>query len=253
MDTSLKEKIKDYLTKEFVLPLSARISAGYELCDFNIHPFNLIAVASGIFGSLTPENIAKTLIYPRALGTSITTKFGDKIQKMCVEVLGARASSTPGLDVEYEDKRPGEHKILACQLKAGPNTINSGDVAPMIEKMESAYRLLQQNRAGNSMPTFCVGVFYGVPSELSGHYRAIESSAVFGQMSVPIIIGQDFWHSLTGDIEFYADLIQIFVGIFEEEDYSKPFVDAVASFAKVIEKEFFTRGEFDPVKASARR
>jgi hypothetical protein len=45
--------------------------------------------------------MAKALVYPRALGTSMNTNFGDLMQRLCVSILDASASSTQGMDLAY--------------------------------------------------------------------------------------------------------------------------------------------------------
>ena len=48
---------------------------------FNINPFLAPYLAGFLDGELTPDSVAKALLYPRILGTSITTSFGQNIQK----------------------------------------------------------------------------------------------------------------------------------------------------------------------------
>src|SRR5690606_17298596 len=82
--------------------------------------------AQFLTGNDSPESVAKALIYPRVLGTSINTTFGSKMQKFCSEVLEGFASTTSGIDIEFIDLVDGHRKY--CQVKAGPNTINKDDV-----------------------------------------------------------------------------------------------------------------------------
>lgn len=241
MEAKLTEDIKTYFKKEFADLLLEKLTDGHELSSFNVNPFLITALSSGILGEATPLNMAKSLIYPRVFGTSINTTLGDKLQKFCVQ-MGARASSTPGMDVEFMDRI--ENKPLILQLKAGPNTINSGDVQPILKDMESAYRLLRQNKSDN-IPIFAIGVFYGTHDDISGHYRKIESSSVGSQLNIPILIGKDFWQRLTGDENFYSDLIGIFIDLFEQEDYSKLLETDLKNLASEIENKYFTNGKFN--------
>ena len=135
------------------------------------------------------------------------------------------------------------------QLKAGPNTINKGDVEPIVREMNNAYRLLVQNRAGDRLPTFAIGITYGSLQEISGHYKKISLSSVGGQMNIPIYIGKDFWHRLTGDENFYIDMVGLFVTLFEQEDYSDLLEQDLSKLAKQIEEKYFTDGKFDISKA----
>jgi hypothetical protein len=216
MESELKEKVKQYFKKEFADIILKKLTDGHELSSFTVNPFLITALSKGVLGETTPLNMAKSLLFPRVFGTSISTTLGDKLQKFCI-FMGARASSTPGMDVEFDDKV--ENRSLILQLKAGPNTINSGDVAPMVKEMNDAYRILRQNRS-NNIPIFAVGIYYGVHDDISANYKRIENSSVGGQLSIPVLVGKDFWHCLTGEENFYSDLIEIFVELFEQEDYS---------------------------------
>ena len=96
------------------------------LDKFNINPFTHKYLAQFAFGDSSPESMAKALIYPRVLGTSISTTFGTQLQFFCNEVLSSYASTTSGIDIEFVDALDGRKKY--CQVKAGPTTINHDDV-----------------------------------------------------------------------------------------------------------------------------
>lgn len=244
MDKITQQLAKEYFHKEVATVLLKKIKDGHKLSGFNINPFLLVTLGKGLFGEATSLNMAKSILYPRVLGTSISTTLGDRMQKFCVHV-GASPSSTPGMDIEFEDRVSGGKVIM--QLKAGPNTINSGDVAPILRDMLSAYRLLQQNRA-LTMPTFAMGIVYGTMEELSGHYRKIQVSGVGAQPNIPIYIGRDFWHRLTGNSEFYTSLISVFLELFDQEDYSKYLENDLLELSNEIEEKYFTNGSFDASK-----
>lgn len=244
MDNALQQNIAEYFKKELAGVLLKKMQKGHSLSKFKVNPFVLAALSSGTFGQLTSKNMAKALLYPRVLGTSISTTFGDKMQKLCVHILGADASSTPGMDIEFNDKLTKQRVIM--QLKAGPNTINKGDVQPILSEMHSAYRLLIQNRvATNIMPLFAMGIAYGSLKEISSHYKKINTSSVGAQMEIPIYIGNDFWHRLTGDENFYRDMIKVVIELFEQEDYSQLLEEDLSRLQKQIEEKYFSAGVFD--------
>lgn len=81
---------------------------------FNINPFTHRYLAKFAFGDCSPESMAKALVYPRILGTSISTTFGTQLQYFCNEVLGAYASAIHGIDIEFEDAENHRHKY--CQV-----------------------------------------------------------------------------------------------------------------------------------------
>ena len=89
---------------------------------FNINPFTHKYLANFAFGDSSSINMAKALVYPRVLGTSISTTFGTQLQYFCNEVLDSFASTTSGIDIEFVDAIDGRRKY--CQVKAGPTTIN---------------------------------------------------------------------------------------------------------------------------------
>ena len=182
-----------------------------DISNFNVNPFLDIYLAKFAFGSDTPENIAKALIYPRVLGSSITTTFGTQLQYFCSNVLPGFASTTSGIDIEFVDALDGCRKY--CQMKSGPNTINKDDVVTIKGHFTAIRNLARANRLENFNPDrdCLVGVFYGEPSELSVHYRKINQSH-------PVFIGKDFWHRLTGDENFYNELISAIAEVAVEID-----------------------------------
>lgn len=193
--------------------------------EFNINPFLAIYLANFLTGNSKPESIAKALIYPRVLGNSITTSFGQNIQKFTGEVLDAFGSTTSGIDIEFIDQIDGRKKY--CQLKAGPNTLNKDDVETIAGHFKSVIRLAKTNNLTVSFNDLVVGLIYGEKEEISGHYKRITS-----QYHFPILYAQDFWHRLTGDIDFYQDLVRIIGSVAVETDYSKELSDIIATLAQ---------------------
>lgn len=72
-----------------------------------------------------------------------------------------------------------------------------------------------------------VGVIYGQESQLSSHYKRITK-----QYHYPVIIGQEFWHRLTGDNHFYFDLIKVIGSVACDADYSQEFKEIIQSLSK---------------------
>lgn len=198
-----------------------------DINEFNVNPFLLTYLAQYGFGDSTPESLAKALVYPRVLGTSINTSFGNFIQGFCNDVLESYASVVQGIDIEFIDALDGRKKY--CQLKAGPNTINSKDVAPIIGEFNTIRNLARVNRMADFNPMYdcVVCVIYGTEDELSGHYKAIAKE-------YPVHIGQNFWHRLTGDPDFYNELIDAFVEVAAESNGVALINDVVAQLADKI-------------------
>jgi hypothetical protein len=174
-----------------------------KLDQFNVNPFTVHYLASFAFGDESPKNLAKALIYPRVLGTSIATTFGNNVQTFCHKVLGGYASTTAGMDIEFIDALDGRKKY--CQLKAGPQTINKDDVATIKGHFAGLKNLARTNHLTdfNPMTDCCVGILYGDHSQISSNYRHIEDD-------YPVYSGKEFWLHLTGDESFYEDLIDVF-------------------------------------------
>lgn len=199
-----KELIKNivvYFEKNiFEQHINASIKKHSKLSSYNINPIVVKYLSKVIDGKYSPEGIAKALYYPRVLGTSINTSFGTQIQNMFVALNIASGSLIKGMDIEFIDKIDKRKKW--CQLKSGPNTINSEDVKPLIKKFSDTINLARTNRAlvGISNSDFIVGVLYGENSELSMHYKKIDSLH-------PVLIGKDFWHRITGYKDFYDKLV----------------------------------------------
>lgn len=201
-EKQLKTRIVKYFeTFIFKNHIEASLKKNAKLNSYKINPIVVKYLSKVLEGDYTAEGVAKALFYPRVLGTSINTSFGQRIQDMFVELNLASGSLIKGMDIEFVDKVDGRKKW--CQLKSGPNTINSEDVNPLIKKFTTTINLARTNKAfkGVNNTDFIVGVLYGDSSELSGHYKTIDKTH-------PVIIGQDLWHRITGFPKFYDGLVK---------------------------------------------
>jgi len=198
------------------------------LKEFNINPFLLDYLANYLTGNNNPESLAKALIYPRVLSTSITTTFGTQLQYFCSSVLSGFASTTSGIDIEFIDQIDGRKKY--CQIKAGPNTINKDDVATIIGHFRGIKDLARTNRLDVRFDDLIVGVFYGTPSQLSMHYRNIAKEHT-------VLVGEEFWYHLTGDTNFYNDLISAVGEVAIEEDGREVLNETIEALAEDIRKK----------------
>ena len=179
--------------------------------QFNINPFTHKYLAQFAFGNSSPESMAKALVYPRILGTSIATTFGTQLQYFCNEVLSSYASTTSGIDIEFIDAIDGRRKY--CQVKAGPQTINHDDVDTIKNHFRAIRNLARTNHLNLNITDCIVGVFYGTEGSLCQSYKRINEE-------YPVYVGTEFWHRLTGDEDFYFDLIDAFAEVAEEMDSS---------------------------------
>lgn len=199
------------------------------LSDYNINPFTIKYIANFLRGDEEPKSIAEALIYPRILGTSISTSFGNNVQKFISEVLHGFGSAISGVDIEFVDQ-VDSHKKYA-QIKLGPNCINKDDVTTIITHFKKARNIAKIN--GLRIPADCmvVGVLYGRPDELNAFYREINNE-------YPVYVGKDFWARLTGHGDFYHDLITTFGEVAVEIDGTNELKKAIAALEKEISQGF---------------
>ncbi len=200
-EKELTIKIVDYFDSYiFKNHIEASLNKNSRLTSYKINPIIVKYLSKVLEDNYSPEGVAKALFYPRVLGTSISTSFGTRIQSMFVQLGIASGSLIKGMDIEFVDKIDDRKKW--CQLKAGPNTLNSEDVKPLVQKFTKTINLARTNSAfkGINNTDFIVGVLYGEDQELSVHYREIDRTH-------PVIIGKGFWHRLTGFPDFYQGLV----------------------------------------------
>ena len=193
-------KAKSFFSDKIIRNHLAKIKEMGKIENFTPNPFLQRYLAKVVFGTDSAENIAKVLIYPRVLGTSINTIFGTHMQTFCTSVLGGFASTTAGIDIEFIDQIDGRRKY--CQIKAGPNTINKDDIKTITDHFRDIRNLARTNRLEHFNPDIdcVVGVLYGTEDNLSAMYHKIQETN-------PVYCGQDFWTRLTGDQNFYQELI----------------------------------------------
>ncbi len=202
--------------------------------EFNINPFLAVYLSNFLTGNTDPQSIAKALIYPRVLGASITTSFGTNMQSFTNDVLSSFGSTTSGIDIEFTDQIDGEKKY--CQLKAGPNTINKDDVETIAGHFTSVIQLARTNNIKIGFDNLIVGVLYGEQKDLSSHYKRITK-----QYHYPVITGKDFWTRLTGDNDFYADIIKAIGEVAQEANFAQQLDDVVDKLAMSEEIKALTK------------
>jgi len=199
------------------------------LSEDNVNRFLFKYLANFLTGNDNPESIARALVLPRILGSSITTSFGMKIQSLISSLFQGLGSTTQGIDIEFIDEVDGRKKY--CQLKAGPNTINHDDVTTVVNHFNGVRSLARTNNLNVGINDMIVGVVYGEPEELSSHYRRINQK-------YPVFIGQDFWHRLTGKDDFYFKLIDAIGDVALEVDASKVVESTIQKLAQEITEKY---------------
>ena len=206
---SIIERGKDYF-RSIIIPSHLKNLSTLKLKDFNINPFTINYLAAFLCGDTSPKSLAKALIYPRILGTSINTSFGQNIQIFISQLsqVAGSASAIDGIDIEFVDAIDGRKKY--CQCKAGPQTINKDDVNTILAHFKHVLNKSRLDRLSIQMDDLIIGVLYGEPSKLSGNYKALQST-------YPVYCGAEFWEHITGDKQFYYRLAKAFGEVVEED------------------------------------
>lgn len=230
MNAKQKKEILEIAKNSFAKELIKNHKENTEKCKkieaFNINPFLVKYLANFLNGSCNSKDIAKVLVYPRVLGTSINTSFGNYLQKFCTSALSGFASTTSGIDIEFIDCVDGRRKF--CQIKAGPNTINKDDVETIKNHFSAVKRLARTNNKILNTTDLIVGVLYGTPKELNGNYKKIDQE-------YPVFVGEEFWYRLTGDKKFYYDLIDVVAEAAINEDCTQLLDDVIEKLAIEID------------------
>ncbi|MGF3183642.1 PmeII family type II restriction endonuclease [Facklamia sp. P12934] len=196
------------------------------LDKFNVNPFLNKYLANFLTGNSDSYSIAKALVYPRILGTSINTTFGNQMQNFINDVLGSQGSLSPGIDIEFIDKIDGHRKF--CQIKAGPNTINKDDIETIERHFERLINLARTNNRRVVPTDFVVGTLYGSYQTLNSFYLIIDKK-------YPVLAGNDFWTHLTGDKYFFDELTDAIGDIANEFDGTEIIAEIIDSLSKEIE------------------
>lgn len=170
--------------------------------SFKVNPFTIQATANAFGSPITAQNLAKAVVYPFALGTSIATSFGTNFQAFMVSTTGgvARASVVKGMDIEYDDALDNRHKY--CQIKSGPTTINKDDIKTIEDHFKGLTNLARTNHLPLDASDKVVGVLYGTHNDLSTMYRTIEHDGI------NVFAGEELFYHITGIHGLYQGLIE---------------------------------------------
>ena len=90
------ESGKNYF-RTSIIPNHIRNLQKLRLKDFDINPFLINYLSAFLCGDTTPQSMAKALVYPRILGTSLNTSFGQNIQ-IFISQLAEIAGCASGID-----------------------------------------------------------------------------------------------------------------------------------------------------------
>jgi hypothetical protein len=221
------EKFKIWFKDSLIVSHKKNTQKLVNLNEFNINPFLLYYLSNFLEGNSEPKSLAKALIYPRVLGTSITTSFGTQIQSFITKVLNGYGSIIKGIDIEFIDQTDGRRKY--CQLKSGPMAINRDDVTTIKDHFKGIKNLARTNSLDVQISDTIFCLLYGEKDEKNAFILEVEKE-------YPVYIGKEFWHRFTGDENFYNDLIQTIVSIAKDVDM-KSFLDEIVDELSIKLKE----------------
>ncbi len=207
---------------------AAKLKSLSKLSTYKYNPFLVKYLAKFFSGKNDANSIAKVLLYPRILGTSINTSFGSNIQKFISNVLGKYGSTTSGIDIEFIDSKDNRKKY--CQIKTGPETINKDDVETITRHFNSIKMLARTNNLDLRTSDLLVGVLYGTEEELSTFYKKLNTS-------FEVVVGQEFWERLTGDSNFYNDLSNAFEEVAEKISGHQKIIETLKLLSNDIEED----------------
>lgn len=172
--------------------------------SFKNNPFTIRACAKCFGDDKDPKNIAKAIVYPFALGTSLSTSFGTKFQEFIVNYSEnnnkVSGSGVSGVDIEYIDALDNRKKY--CQIKSGPTTINKDDIKTIEDHFINLKNLARTNHLQLQDDDYVVGVLYGDNKSLSTMYKTLYKDGF------NVYAGQEFWYHITGRKDIYEKLIK---------------------------------------------
>ena len=126
-----------FFVKNIIPAHIAGIRKASQLSVYEYNPFLVRYLAQCIDGEVTPMSFAKALFYPRVLGTSINTIFGNQIQAFIANVLpSSEGSLVGGMDIQFVDAE--DNRVKYCQIKAGGHPFR-----PVCTEKRSAFRRIR--------------------------------------------------------------------------------------------------------------
>lgn len=148
---------KDFF-RTTIIPNHLKNLQRLSLKSFDVNPFLINYLAAFLCGDTSPESMAKALVYPRILGTSLNTSFGQNVQIFISQLgqIAGKASGIDGIDIEFEDAVDG--RIKYCQCKAGPQTINKDDVITIFNHFKKLIGKARLDRMELRLDDMIVGV-----------------------------------------------------------------------------------------------
>jgi len=220
------EKFKEWFRRTLIPAHIRNTKKLVDLNEFNINPFLLHYLANFLEGNSSPESLAKVLLYPRILGTSITTSFGTQMQSFVTEWFkDTYGSTTAGIDIEFVDQIDGRRKY--CQLKSGPNSLNKDDIKTIKDHFSAIKHLARTNHMDIRLTDMVFCMTYGNEGQLNSFIRQLKEDCV-------VYAGDEFWLHFTGRKDFYDRLCKAAGDVANEVDLKRTVDSVVKQLAETI-------------------
>lgn len=198
--------------------------------EIKLNPFLWPYLANFYMGNSNYDSLATVAILPRILGTSITTTFGNQMQKLIVTILdNASGSAVSGIDIEYIDAIDGRKKY--CQLKSGPQALNKDDITTIKNHFRTVQNLARTNNLPIQQNDLVFAMVYGEPDECNSFVKKLAEE-------YEVYIGKEFWHRLTGYEDFYFDLSKAMTEDAETVDSRELIKETIDKLARDIESKY---------------
>jgi len=230
---NILDKYKVWFRESLVISHKANTEKLTDINEFNINPLLLYYLANYLEGNASPKSLAKALVYPRVLGTSINTSFGQQIQSFITKVLDIYGSAIPGIDIEFIDQVDNRKKY--CQLKSGPNAINHDDVVTIKGHFTEILNRARKNELRVEIGDLIFCLIYGLPEEKNSFVKKLEKDYI-------VFIGKEFWHRFTGDEGFYRSLIEASGEVANSIDMKEIVEKVIEELSSKIETRFRNLG-----------
>lgn len=91
--------------------------------------------------------------------------------------------------------------------------------------------MARTNNLNIGLNDLVVGVLYGEKIQLSSHYKSIEKD-------YPVLVGEEFWYRLTGDENFYTELIDAIGDVAIEVNGKEVLEETIQALAEEIKTKY---------------
>lgn len=228
-ESELLVKFKEFFKQEIINNHLRNTKKLKKLKEFKINEFTWRYLAKFFTGNDSARSLAQVLVYPRILGTSITTTFGTQMQKfITANIPWAEPSVIDGLDIEFIDQIVERKKY--CQLKSGPNALNNDDVKTIIDKFSQAKNRARTNNLSIPFDDFVFCLLYGKPEQKNSFVLKLEKEYT-------VYMGKEFWHRLTGKENFYDNLIDCLHEIINDVNDTETIEEVIQALSNEISQQ----------------